>query len=109
MVDRRVRLDHVVDLVLVGRGDLALDRADDAGRDRAVSPNGLPIATTESPTWTTSELPSVKRRQRAGAGVFTLSTAMSVDGSEPTSVALMLVLFEKPTWIDWRPGRRGSS
>ena len=63
------------------------------------SPKGLPIATTESPTWTTSEFPSgsgVNAREWAS----TLRTAMSVDGSVPTTRALRLSLFEKLTWTE---------
>ena len=37
-VDRRVGLDHVLDREAVRRRDLALERGDDAGRERAVEP-----------------------------------------------------------------------
>ena len=61
-------------------------------------PNGLPIATTGSPTRIVSELPScsgVSARELAS----TLRTARSLDGSEPTTVAFMLAPFEKLTLI----------
>ena len=48
-------------------------------------PNGLPIATAKSPTFTASESPS-RIAVRFSAGMR--STAMSVPGSEPTSSAL---------------------
>ena len=65
-------------------------------------PNGLPMATTGSPTWIRSELPStsgVSARERAS--IF--STATSLDGSTPTTLAFMLSLFEKLTWTDFVP------
>ena len=52
------------------------------------SPKGLPIATTPSPT---EHLRRVADRQRVRgptAGASTLITARSVEGSEPTTVAL---------------------
>jgi hypothetical protein len=54
LVDRRVGLDDVVDRELVGSGELPLQRADDPGSRSAVEPEGLPIATTGSPTSTLS-------------------------------------------------------
>jgi len=51
------------------------------------SPNGEPIATTPSPTCSAPESPSVSGwRIELGASIFT--TARSVDGSVPTTVAL---------------------
>ncbi len=68
-VDRRVGLDHVVDRGAVG----ALDVAADADTMPAVTvwsrPNGLPIATTVSPTRTLGESPSCERRQLGRSGV----------------------------------------
>jgi hypothetical protein len=61
-------------------------------------PNGLPIATTGSPTRTASEFPStsgVRLRELAS----TRSTAMSVEGSLPTSVARRVSWLEKLTSI----------
>ena len=59
-------------------------------------PKGLPIATTGSPTSTASELPSGSGVS-ALAAVFTRSTAMSLDGSVPTTSALTVSRFEKLT------------
>ena len=70
------------------------------------SPNGLPIATTGSPTCIASESPSgsgVSARELASI----LRTARSLDGSVPTTVAFMLAPFEKLTriclapWTTW--------
>ena len=66
------------------------------------SPNGFPIATTASPTWTPPESPSsIGVRARAGARTF--NRARSVARSEPTIVALMLSLFEKLTSMSLAP------
>ena len=40
-VDRGVGLDHAADLALVDRADLAVERADDAGGQRLVEPEGI--------------------------------------------------------------------
>ena len=70
------------------------------------SPNGLPIATTGSPTRTTSEFASASGVS-ALAGTSTFSTARSVEGSVPTIVALTVSWFEKLTstrvapWTTW--------
>ena len=50
-------------------------------------PNGLPIATTPSPTWTALESPSWSGSS-SEAGASTFSTARSVEGSVPTTRAL---------------------
>ncbi len=50
------------------------------------SPNGLPRATTPSPTLSCVESPS-SSGFRTDAGASTLMTARSVDGSVPTTVA----------------------
>jgi hypothetical protein len=94
VVDRGVRLDRVVDGVLVG---LTMPAVTVRAR-----PNGLPMATTSSPTWARSELPRVSGVS-ARAGALTRRTARSVVGSEPTIVALKLSLFEKLTWTDPAP------
>jgi hypothetical protein len=47
-IDRRVGLDEVLVAFRVDAG--AAERADDAGGHRVAEPNGLPIATTKSPT-----------------------------------------------------------
>ena len=62
------------------------------------SPNGLPIATTESPTSILSESASASG-VRARALASTFSRAMSVEGSLPTSVAFRVSSFEKRTSI----------
>ena len=49
-------------------------------------PNGLPIATTGSPTWTPSEEPSSSGVSWS-APCSTWSTAMSVEGSAPMTLA----------------------
>ena len=62
------------------------------------SPNGLPIATTGSPTRTAPESPNtsgVRLRELAS----TRRTAMSVEGSLPTSVARSVSWLEKLTSI----------
>ena len=60
-------------------------------------PNGLPIATTGSPT---RPRPSSRARGGEGAGaVSTRRTARSVDGSVPTSSAFTVSRFEKLTVI----------
>ena len=51
------------------------------------SPNGLPIATTPSPTATLDESPSASGC-RSEDGAFTLITAKSLEASVPTTVAL---------------------
>ena len=55
-------------------------------------PKGLPMATTQSPTRALSESP--KRTAVSLPVGFTLSTAMSVLGSRPTTSALSRV----PSW-----------
>ena len=66
------------------------------------SPNGLPIATTGSPTRTLSELPR-GRGVSAFAEVSTRRTARSVDGSVPTISALTVSRFEKLTFTSLAP------
>ena len=65
-------------------------------------PNGLPIATTGSPTRTRSESPRGSGVS-AFASTFTRSTAMSVEGSLPTSFASTVSRFENPTRIWFAP------
>ena len=60
------------------------------------SPNGLPIATTESPTCTDDDSPSGSGCS-AAAGRSTLSTARSVDASVPMTLAFTLSRFENET------------
>ena len=66
------------------------------------SPNGLPIATTGSPTSTFDESASVSGVRASGLA-STLSRAMSVDGSLPTSVAFRVSSFENRTSIAVAP------
>ena len=66
------------------------------------SPNGLPIATTASPTWTLSESASVSGVSAPGAAE-TFSRAISVDASLPTSVAFSVSSFENRTSIEVAP------
>ena len=65
-------------------------------------PNGLPIATTGSPTSTCVESAS-ERGVRASGLASTLSSATSVDGSLPTSVAFSVSSFENRTSIEVAP------
>ena len=60
------------------------------------SPNGLPIATTASPTRTEVERPN-RSGVRPRGGVFTFSTARSVVASTPTTLARTASSLEKPT------------
>ena len=66
------------------------------------SPNGLPIATTGSPTWTASESASASGVS-AFASASTSSSARSVEGSEPTTRADTVSWFEKLTSISVAP------
>ncbi len=59
-------------------------------------PNGLPMATTASPTSTALESPR-RRGSRNDAGASTLITARSVEGSVPTSVARRVDPSQKRT------------
>src|SRR6266480_3210419 len=59
-------------------------------------PNGLPIATTGSPTCTLEESPRLTG-WRIDDGASTLITARSVDGSVPTTEALYVLPFQNRT------------
>ncbi len=65
------------------------------------SPKGLPMASTQSPTLSLSESP--KLTTVSGFSGFTLSTAISVLASRPTSSALRFVPSVKTTVMssDW--------
>ncbi len=67
------------------------------------SPNGLPIATTGSPTWSWEECPSGSGWSWS-AGASTLNSARSVAGSAPITRAVW-VASEEPslTWIRVAP------
>ena len=84
---------------------------DVSGRARALTipavtvrsrPNGLPIATTASPTSTSSEFPS-RSGVSAFAEVSTCSTARSVSGSVPTTRARTRSRLEKLTLTSSAP------
>ena len=65
-------------------------------------PNGLPIATTGSPTWTVSELPSVSGWiSEDGAAILT--TARSVESSVPTRWPGNVLPFQSLTVIEVAP------
>jgi hypothetical protein len=65
-------------------------------------PNGLPIATTGSPTCIESESPSCSGvRALELASIF--RTARSLEGSVPSTVAFMLAPFEKLTRTFFAP------
>ncbi len=66
------------------------------------SPNGLPIATTSSPTWSTVESPRGMGFS-SPAGASTWSTARSVEVSAPTRVALYFDPFENRIEIEVAP------
>src|SRR5438105_13588492 len=65
-------------------------------------PNGLPIATTPSPTATLLESPSV-RGKSIDDGASTFTTATSVDASLPTTRALYLAPFQHVTETEVAP------
>ena len=90
LVERRVRLDRAADPEAVGRLDVAVERADDARRERALEPEGA--AGSPQP----HRRPRVSPPSRAaGASALrlpsSLSSAMSVDGSLPTIRACAFV------------------
>src|SRR5262249_49753426 len=68
----------------------------------SASPNGEPIATTLSPTWTLFGSPTV-RGERTEEGASTLSTARSVDASVPTTCALYELPFQNVTCTEVAP------
>ena len=85
VVDRGVGLDDARDRVAVDRLDGAVQRAHDAGGRGVLSPKGLEMATTRSPTRT---LPESANWSGVTAGPpSTLITARSLDASAPTSFA----------------------
>ncbi len=96
MVERGIRLDHVRDRELVRRLDPALHALTIPEVTERSRPNGLPIAITWSPTRAVSELPSGSDLSARDL-TSTLKTATSVDGSTPTTLALIRSLLEKLT------------
>ena len=83
-VDRGVGLDRALDLE-VGQRRRSSGRWPRRRRPRATAPapNGLPIAATGSPTWTSSSVAELQRVQVEAVG-STLSSATSAFGSKPT-------------------------
>jgi hypothetical protein len=65
-------------------------------------PNGLPMATTPSPTWTWLELAKASGCS-SDFGASTLITATSVEGSVPTTFALAVWPLAKVTLIELAP------
>ena len=61
------------------------------------SPKGLPMATTASPTSTALELPRVSGVNERDHAPWIFRTAMSVEGSVPTTVASFFSSSEKLT------------
>ena len=102
VVDRRVGLDHVVDREAVRRLDRALEGADDAGRDGALEPERVADRDDRVADLDLVESASVSGVS-APALASTLSSARSVDGSLPTSVAFSVSSFEKRTSIEVAP------
>ena len=95
VVDRGVGLDHVVDRVAVRRLDCALEGADDARRDGAVEAERV----ADRDDRVADLRPGRSRRAGAASAragrASTLSTARSVDGSLPTSVAFERVVVRE--------------
>src|SRR3954465_5680035 len=65
-------------------------------------PNGLPIATTPSPTCTFEESPNASGWS-ADDGTDTLITDTSLEGSDPTTCAVALRPSGNLTWIEPPP------
>ena len=65
-------------------------------------PNGLPIATTPSPTASEPESPSASGTS-SDEGASTFTTAMSVDASLPTTRALYFAPFQNVTETEEAP------
>ena len=105
VVDRRVGLDRIVDREAVRRLHLAMESADDAGRDRLLEPER---AADRHDAVADPELGRVAEAERSStdAGASTLSTARSVDGSLPTTVASYVSPFENVTRDGSRRRRR---
>ena len=68
----------------------------------SVSPNGLPIATTSSPGWTPEDEP-IASGCSSDESMLTLITAVSVESSLPTSVAVAVLPSSKWTLIEDAP------
>ena len=96
VVDRRVGLDDVVDGEAIRGRDEALQGAHDARGRGAVEAEGIADRDDRVADFDASESPSGSGVS-ALAAVFTRSTAMSLDGSVPTTSALTVSRFEKLT------------
>ena len=83
-VDRGVGLDDVVDREAVGRGDLALQRADDADRERAVEAERVADRVRRVADLDAAR---VAERERLEVVAETFRSARSVEASSPTSLA----------------------
>ena len=87
-VDRRVRLDHLVDREAVGRLDLALEARDDAGGRRAVETRaGSRSRSRSRRPATPSESANSSGLTPFAASASTFSAARSVDASTPSTCA----------------------
>ena len=88
VVDRGVGLDRAFDRRVFGSRDLAVDRADDAARDGAVEPERV----ADRDDAVTDLRRSLESASVSGVsfeeGALTCRTAMSVEVSDPTTVAL---------------------
>ena len=94
-VERRVGLDDVLDREAARRGDAPLQRRHDAGGERALEPNGLPIATVGSPTRTAEESPSSSGCRSGPSG--SPQHARSVSASLPITRAVTVRWSENET------------
>src|SRR6188472_4493040 len=86
VVDRGVRLDGARDHVVLRRLDVAPGGAHNPGGHRALEPGRVSDGVDASPTRTLPELANVSGWSVA-AGALTRTTAMSVVGSAPTTLA----------------------
>ena len=92
----------MVDRVAVRRLHGALERADDAGRDRALEAERVADRDDRVADLDLRRVGERERRQGSGLA-STLSSATSVEGSLPTSVAFSVSSFEKRTSIEVAP------
>ena len=97
VVQRGVGLDRVLDREVVRRGERPVDRADDPGGHRARVAEGIADRDDGVADLRVVRVAPDERRERARVRRAPASTAMSVDGSEPTMCAFTLSPFEKLT------------
>ena len=101
VVDRRVRLDDVVDRVLVRkRGDLALKRADDPRRDRPAEAERIADGDDRVADLDGVGVAERKRRQRARSSCSPSARRCPSRDRSRRACASMLLLFENVTLID---------